>query len=102
MKALGMFPYTRWLQLVVISLLPPPLKMLGVGIASYVIYRVTCGIIERAFAALETAALNRTGGYRRVTLRNDQSPHHRSALMHHPLINSLGLFGQIGPAEAAF
>ncbi|GAB4283791.1 MAG: mechanosensitive ion channel family protein [Oscillatoriaceae cyanobacterium] len=66
---LGMFPYTRWLQLVLISLLPPPLKMLGVGITSYLVYRVACAIIDRAFAALETAALERTAGSRRVTLR---------------------------------
>jgi len=66
---LGMFPYTRPLQLVLISLLPPPLKMLGVSIVSYLIYRMACGIIDRAFAALETAALERNTGSRRLTLR---------------------------------
>jgi small conductance mechanosensitive channel len=46
---LGLFPYTRWLQPLI---LPAPLKLLGILLSTYVAIRISDVLIDRFFAAL--------------------------------------------------
>lgn len=47
---LGMFPYTRWLQPLVLS---APLQLLGVGVGTYILVRFGDLLIDRFFEAVE-------------------------------------------------
>lgn len=51
---LGLFPYTRWVQSLVLS---GPLKILGVVIVTYLLIRVSDTFIDRLFSALTTNEL---------------------------------------------
>jgi moderate conductance mechanosensitive channel len=48
---LGLFPYTRWLQPVVLS---TPLKVLGIGFGVYVLLRLSDALVDRLFEVVET------------------------------------------------
>ncbi len=48
---LGLFPYTRWLQPVVLS---TPLKVLGIGFGVYVLLRLSDALVDRFFEVVET------------------------------------------------
>lgn len=51
---LGLFPYTRWLQSLILS---GPLKILGVIIVTYLLIRLSDTLIDRFFSALTTNEL---------------------------------------------
>lgn len=66
---LGMFPYSRWLQPVIISILPIPLQLIVTGISTYVAIRISRMAINRFFAALENRKFKSLGTYERLNLR---------------------------------
>jgi moderate conductance mechanosensitive channel len=66
---LGMFPYSRWLQPVIVSILPIPLQLIVTGISTYVAIRVSRMAINRFFAALENRKFKSLGTSERLTLR---------------------------------
>lgn len=63
---LGLFPYSRWLQLVVLS---APLKILAIGLGIYVLMRVSDVLIDRFAGALAKGHFIDPEGSQRVTLR---------------------------------
>lgn len=65
----GMFPYSRWLQPVIISILPIPLQLIVTGISTYVAIRVSRMAINRFFAALENRKFKSLGTSERLNLR---------------------------------
>ncbi len=66
---LGMFPYSRWLQPVIVSILPIPLQLIVTGISTYVAIRVSRMAINRFFAALENRKFKSLGTSERLNLR---------------------------------
>jgi small conductance mechanosensitive channel len=66
---LGMFPYSRWLQPVIISILPIPLQLIVTGISTYVAIRISRMAINRFFAALENRKFKSLGTSERLNLR---------------------------------
>ncbi|MBW4579430.1 MAG: mechanosensitive ion channel family protein [Tildeniella nuda ZEHNDER 1965/U140] len=63
---LGLFPYTRWVQSLILS---GPLKILGVVIATYLLIRVSDTFIDRLFSALTTNELLSPDTSQRVAQR---------------------------------
>ena len=51
--ALGIFPYTRWLQPVITSILPIPIQLTVTIVSTYVAIRLSGIVINRFFAVLE-------------------------------------------------
>jgi small conductance mechanosensitive channel len=51
-EILGLFPYTRWLQPIILSGLKVPLKILGIGLGTYLMIRISFILISRLFATL--------------------------------------------------
>lgn len=66
---LGIFPYSRWLQPLVISILPIPLRLIFTGISTYVAIRISRMAINRFFAALENRNFKSMSNSERLTLR---------------------------------
>lgn len=50
---LGFFPYSRWLQLVIVDLLPIPFQLLIIGVGGYVALRLSELLIDRFLITLE-------------------------------------------------
>ncbi|MEB3829976.1 mechanosensitive ion channel family protein [Phormidium sp. CCY1219] len=65
----GLFPYTRWIQPVMLSVLPLPLKLLVVLFGTYVGVRVSAVLIDRFFSALQDGTFLDADASRRVALR---------------------------------
>jgi small conductance mechanosensitive channel len=63
---LGLFPYTRWMQSLVLS---GPLKILGVIVVTYLLIRVSDVVIDRFFSALTTNELLSPDTSQRLSLR---------------------------------
>lgn len=63
---IGLFPYTRWLQPVVLS---APLKILGIIGAVYLLIRVSDVLIDRFSGALAEGSFIDPESYKRLTLR---------------------------------
>ena len=63
---LGLFPYTRWLQSLVLS---GPLKILGVVVITYLLIRVSDVLIDRFFNVLTTDELLSPDTSQRLGLR---------------------------------
>lgn len=66
---LGLFPYSRWLQPLIVSALKLPLRLLVVGSIVYVIIRLSAVLIDRLFATLEDGARLDQDASRRLALR---------------------------------
>lgn len=65
----GLFPYTRWLHLLLLSILPLPLKLVGIGLSVYVAIRAGAIVIDRFFATLESGTFKDADKSRRLALR---------------------------------
>jgi small conductance mechanosensitive channel len=65
----GLFPYTRWLQPLVLSWLPLPLKIVGIVFSSYAGIRLTYVGIDRFFSALQDEDFLDADESRRLALR---------------------------------
>lgn len=50
---LGLFPYTRWLQPLTLFVLDGPLKIIGIGLGTYVVIRISAVLIDQFFQALQ-------------------------------------------------
>lgn len=66
---LGLFPYTRMIQLVAIVLLQYPLRLGIVGVGTYVLIRLSYGLIAQFNAVLALNSLISPEGNRRLQLR---------------------------------
>jgi moderate conductance mechanosensitive channel len=66
---LGLFPYTRPLQPVILSALQAPLKILGIGLGTYLVIRVGFVAINRFFAVLGDQELLAPVTSQRLALR---------------------------------
>lgn len=66
---LGLFPYSRWLQPLIVSALKLPLQLLVVGVIVYVIIRLSAVLIDRFFTTLEDGARLDPDASRRLALR---------------------------------
>lgn len=66
---LGLFPYSRWLQPLLLSFLPLPLKLVGVVLGTYVGVRLSAIAIDRFFAALQDGNFVDAHASRRLALR---------------------------------
>jgi small-conductance mechanosensitive channel len=66
---LGIFPYTRWIQPVILSILPIPIQLIVTGFSTYVAIRLSRIGINRFFAALENRKFQAAGSSDRLTLR---------------------------------
>ncbi|UBF30676.1 mechanosensitive ion channel family protein (plasmid) [Kovacikia minuta CCNUW1] len=63
---LGLFPYTRSLQVVVLS---APLKLVGIGLGVYVLIRLSDAAIDRLFNAVQTGYVQSLQASQRLALR---------------------------------
>lgn len=63
---LSMFPYTRWLQPIVLS---APLQLLGVGVGTYILVRFGDLLIDRFFEVVEESDFLAPQTYQRRALR---------------------------------
>jgi small conductance mechanosensitive channel len=63
---LGLFPYTRWLQPLVLA---GPLKVFGIGVITYVVIRASAVLIDRFFAALQDGEFLAPEASQRLALR---------------------------------
>lgn len=66
---LGIFPYTRWIQPVILSILPIPIQLIVTGFSTYVAIRLSRIGINRFFAALENRKFQAAAHSDRLTLR---------------------------------
>lgn len=67
---LGIFPYTRWLQPVIISIFPIPVQLIITAISTYVAIRLIRIAINRFFAVLENRKFQLAGtSEQRISLR---------------------------------
>lgn len=66
---LGIFPYSRWLQPIIISLLPIPLQLIFTGLSTYLAIRIGRMAIDRFFAALENRKFKSIDNSERLALR---------------------------------
>ena len=66
---LGLFPYTRTIQLLIISSFKIPLRLGGVGLGTYVAIRLCYALIDRFSSVLATNHLLTPEGDRRSRLR---------------------------------
>jgi moderate conductance mechanosensitive channel len=63
---LGLFPYTRWLQPVVLS---APLKVLGIALGVYVLLRLSDALVDRFFEVVEAEQFLPSVSSQRLALR---------------------------------
>lgn len=63
---LGLLPYTRWLQPVVLS---APLKVLGIALGVYVLLRLSDAIVDRFFEVVEAEQFLSSDSSQRLALR---------------------------------
>lgn len=63
---LGLFPYTRWLQPLIFS---TPLQVLGIGLTTYVVIRVSDVLIDQFFEALRDGEFVDPEASQRLALR---------------------------------
>lgn len=66
---LGLYPYSRWLQVVILSGLKGPLQVLGIGLITYLLIRVSFVLINRVLLTLREQDFLVTPASRRLTLR---------------------------------
>jgi len=66
---LGLFPYTRWLQVLILSALQAPLKILGIGLGTYVVIRGSAVLIDHFVSALEKEKILAPEASQRLALR---------------------------------
>ncbi len=66
---LGLFPYTRWLQPLIIYVLKLPLRLLLIALVAYVLSRLTDVWIDRVFLAIQTRATLTLENTQRLDLR---------------------------------
>lgn len=66
---LGIFPYSRWLQPLIISILPIPLRLIMTGVSTYLAIRISRIAINRFFAALENRNFKSLDNSQRLNLR---------------------------------
>lgn len=66
---LGIFPYSRWLQPLIISILPIPLRLIMTGVSTYLAIRISRMAINRFFAALENRNFKSLDNSQRLNLR---------------------------------
>ena len=104
--ALGILSYTRWLQPVVLRWLPLPLKVVGIGILTYLTLRLSEILIDRFFIALESDRLLEPSTSKRVEKRFETIAQVSNGLVN-TLVISLGIlaglsvFGiELGPVLA--
>jgi len=63
---LGLFPYSRWLQPLVLS---TPLKILGIALSTYLAIRVSAILVDRFFETLEGGEFIDSEAFQRLALR---------------------------------
>ncbi len=66
---LGLFPVSRGIQVLILSLLPVPLRLLGVVLSAYVGVRLSAIAIDRFFSVLQDGKLVDLNASRRLALR---------------------------------
>ncbi|MCT7958615.1 mechanosensitive ion channel family protein [Laspinema palackyanum] len=66
---LGLFPMSRGIQVLILSLLPVPLRLLGVVLSTYVGVRLSAIAIDRFFSVLQDGKLVDLNASRRLALR---------------------------------
>lgn len=66
---LGLYPYTRPLQLLILAVLKAPLKILGIGLGTYLLIRVGFVVINQFFAALSDREFLAPAASQRLALR---------------------------------
>ncbi len=66
---LGLFPLSRGVQILILSLLPIPLRLLAVGLSTYVGVRLSAIAIDRFFTVLQQGTLVDFNASRRLALR---------------------------------
>jgi len=66
---LGLFPYTRWLQVLILSALQAPLKILGIGLGTYVVIRSSAVLIDHFVSAVEKEKILAPAASQRLALR---------------------------------
>ncbi|MGA1410325.1 MAG: mechanosensitive ion channel family protein [Prochlorotrichaceae cyanobacterium] len=104
--ALGLLSYTRWIQPVLLSWLPLPLKIIGISIATYLVLRISEVLVDRFFIALETDRLLDPNVSKRVEKRFETIGQVFNGLMSTLVISvgilaGLSVFGiELGPVLA--
>lgn len=68
-SVLGFFPWSRGVQVILLSLLPVPLRLLGVVLSTYVGVRLSAIAIDRFFSVLQEGKLVDFNASRRLALR---------------------------------
>lgn len=66
---LGLFPYGRWLQPWILSTLEEPLKVLGIGLVTSVVIRISAVLVDRFFQALKDGEFLPPKASQRLALR---------------------------------
>jgi moderate conductance mechanosensitive channel len=66
---LGLFPYSRWLQPIIIGWLEAPLKILGIFLCSYLLVRLSDILIDRVFLVLQDSTSFAPEASQRTVLR---------------------------------
>ncbi len=66
---LGLFPYTRWLQLVILAWIEIPVRILLVLLVTYVVIRLSAVLIDRLFWVLQSSYRLAPEASQRLTLR---------------------------------
>jgi len=66
---LGLYPYTRPLQPLILAVLKAPLKILGIGLGTYLVIRVGFVVINQFFAALSEREFLAPATSQRLALR---------------------------------
>ncbi|WP_088893758.1 mechanosensitive ion channel family protein [Leptolyngbya ohadii] len=65
----GLFPYSRWLQPLLVQWIQIPLRLLAVGIATYFAVRVSAVLVDRFFLALQSSSSFDPSAPQRLVLR---------------------------------
>lgn len=68
-QILGLFPYTRWFQPLIITALQVPLKILAISLGCYLAVQVSFILIEQFFSALKNRKFLPPGASQRLALR---------------------------------
>ncbi len=66
---LGLFPHTRWLQPLILAGLEGPLKIIGIGLGTYIVIRISAVLIDRFFWALQAGEFLPPKASQRLALR---------------------------------
>lgn len=66
---LGLYPQSRWIQVIILSGLKGPIQLVGIGLITYLLIRISFVLIDRVFLALQEQEFLLPDASRRLTLR---------------------------------